>query len=119
MAKTAMGAMGKVPLSLATIANGFVFVSGQVPVAEDGTIPEGIEAQTMLVLDKLKTLVEAAGSSMDNVVKTTVFLTDIEDFAGMNAVYASVFASEPPARSTIRCDLAVDALVEIEAIAAL
>lgn len=118
MAKTTLGSAG-IPLSPAVIANGFVFVSGRVPTAPDGSIPEGIDAQTRLVLDQVKALVEEAGSSMDNVVKTTVFLTQNDVFAGMNAAYADYFPKEPPARSTIICDLAIDALVEIEAIAAL
>lgn len=119
MAKQAFGHGGGIPLSAYTVANGFVFISGQVPTQDDGTIVEGIEAQTRLVLDKIKAHAEAAGSSVDSIVKTTVFLTRIEEFAAMNRVYAEFFADEPPARSTVRCDLAIDALVEIEAIAAL
>jgi len=119
MAKTSIGPVTNIPLSPATVANGFVFVSGRVPVLPDGTIPEGMEAQTRLVMDQIKALVEQAGATMNDVVKTTVFITRKEEFAAMNAVYATYFGAEPPARSTIVCDLVVDILVEIEAIAAL
>ena len=78
-----------------------------------------MEAQTRLVLDKVKALVEAAGSSMDKVVKTTVFVTDRAEFGAMNKVYAEYFPTEPPARSTIECGLMIDIKVEIEAIALL
>lgn len=116
MPKT-VGAITNIPLSPAMIAGNMVFVSGQVPVDEDGAIVDGIEAQTRLVLDKVKELVESAGSSMDKVVKTSVFLTDKKEFAAMNSVYAEYFPASPPARSTVECGLMIDIKVEIEAIA--
>ena len=115
--RTAIAGNPNVPLSAAVVSNGFVFVSGQVPRNERGVVPEGIDAQTRLVLDNIKEALSKAGSSMDQVVKTTVFLTRVEDFAAMNKVYASYFPQEPPARSTIRAELMLDALIEIEAIA--
>ncbi len=118
MTKKTLGA-ASVPLSKVVIANGFVFISGTVPRTPEGTIPEGIDAQTRLVMDQIKAQVEEAGSSMDKIVKTTVFLTDKTNFAGMNAAYGSYFPSEPPARSTLVCDLVIDILVEIEAVAVL
>lgn len=117
MTKTVFGDAGAIPLSPALKTGSTIFISGQVPTAADGSIPEGIEAQTRLVLDKVKALVEEAGSSMDRVVKTTVFVTDKADFAAMNAVYATYFPNDPPARSTIECALMIDIKVEIEAIA--
>lgn len=118
MSKKTLGT-APVPLSKVVIANGFVFISGTVPVTPEGKIPEGIDAQTRLVLDQIKALVEEAGSSMENIVKTTVFLTDKTQFQGMNAAYGDYFPTEPPARSTVICDLAIDVIVEIEAIAVL
>jgi 2-iminobutanoate/2-iminopropanoate deaminase len=106
-----------VPLSPAIQTERFVFVSGQVPTKDDGSVPEGIEAQTRLVMDKVKTLLEEAGSALDKVVKTTVFLTDVEDFQAFNTVYRGYFPDQPPARSCIRCDLMIDVKVEVEAIA--
>lgn len=118
MTKKTLGT-SSVPLSKVVIANGFVFISGTVPRTPEGTTPEGIDAQTRLVMDQIKAQVEEAGSSMDKIVKTTVFLTDKANFAGMNAAYGSYFPSEPPARSTLVCDLVIDILVEIEAVAVL
>ena len=115
--KKRIGEIAAVPLSPAILSDRFVFVSGQVPTADDGTIVEGIEAQTRLVLEKIAALLQEAGSSLENVVKTTVFLTDTADFGAMNQVYAEFFPETPPARSTIRCDLMIDIKVEIEAIA--
>ena len=117
MSKTVIGTSAGPPLSPALKTESFIFVSGQVPLRDDRSIPDGIEAQTRLVLDQVKALVEKAGSSMDKVVKTTVFLTDKADFPGMNAVYAEYFPSAHPARSTIECQLMLDIKVEIEAIA--
>ncbi len=104
------------------IANGFVFTAGQIPLIpgtsslRDG----GIEAQTRQSMNNVKGVLEAAGSGLHKVVKTTVFLADIADFAAFNAVYAEFFPSEPPARSTVQAGgLPVGALVEIEAVATL
>ena len=86
------GKIGKLPLSLAVRAGDFIFVSGQVPVDENNQLVKGgIEMQTEIVLNKIKTLLEQAGSSLEDVVKTTVFLTDINDFSAMNKVYQKFF----------------------------
>ena len=83
-----------------------------------GKLVEGaIEEQTRQVLRNIAAVLEAAGSSLDKVVKTTVFLKDIGDFKAMNEVYGEFFANEPPARSTVEVGLALEALVEIDAIA--
>ncbi len=96
-----------------------VFTSGQLgldPVA--GTLPEGIEAQTHQALKNLGAVLEAAGSDFDHVVKTTVFLDNIDDFATVNAIYAEYFKGEVPARSCVEvAKLPKGGLVEIEAIA--
>ena len=110
------------PYSQAVKANGFVFLSGQIaldPMTQQ--IVEGdVTVQTVRVLENLKAIVEAAGSSIERVVKTTVFLADMNDFAAMNEVYARYFATAPPARSTVQVGrLPKDALVEIEVIASL
>jgi reactive intermediate/imine deaminase len=117
MKKLGFGTRNATPLTPAIRAGNTLYVSGQVPRRADGTIPDGIEAQTRLVLDKIKNLVEEAGGTLEDVVKTTVFLTDRADFAGMNRVYAEYFTEVPPARSTIACGLMIDILVEIECIA--
>lgn len=108
-----------VPLSPGIALENLVFVSGQLPVdTETGSFPEGVAAQTKASLANLKTVLEAAGASMGGVVKTTVFLKNMNDFAAMNAIYAEAFPSEPPARSAIEvARLPKDALVEIEAVA--
>ena len=111
-------AMG--PYSLGIKAGQFVFCSGQTGHDLDtGKLVEGgVEAQTRQVMARLSSILEAAGSSLSRVVKTTVFLTDINDFARFNAVYAEFFPSEPPARSTFQVGaLPGGASVEIECIA--
>lgn len=109
------------PYSQAVKASGnFLFTSGQIPLDAAGQIaPGGIVEQTHAVFANLKAILAAAGSSLDSVVKTTVFLKDMNDFAAMNEVYKSYFNSpSPPARSTIQvARLPKDALVEIEAVA--
>ena len=114
--KNAPGAIG--PYSQAYIANGFVFASGQIPVnPADGTVSEGIAAQTEQSCKNVKAIMEAAGSSMDRVVKTTCFLADIADFGAFNEVYAKYFTSKP-ARSCVAVkDLPKGVLCEIEAVA--
>jgi 2-iminobutanoate/2-iminopropanoate deaminase len=108
------------PYNQAIVANGLVFVAGQLGV-DPGTgeiVEGGIGPQTERVFANMKAILEAAGSSLDAVVKTTVFLTNLDDFAGMNEVYARSIGSTPPARSTIEIGrLPAGALVEIEAIA--
>lgn len=108
------------PYSQAIKANGFVFVSGQVPFdPATSTIVEGdIARQTERVIENLKAILEAAGSALNRVVKTTVFLKDMQDFAAMNEVYARYFNSAPPARATVEvARLPRDVHVEIEVIA--
>ena len=112
-----IGTESKIPLSPALKAGGLVFVSGQVPTDSGGGIVSGIEGQTRLVLDKIKALLEEAGTSMDSVVKTTVFLQNKSDFPAMNAIYSEYFSRPWPSRSTVECDLMIDIKVEIEAIA--
>ncbi|MEA3459179.1 MAG: RidA family protein [Chloroflexota bacterium] len=108
------------PYSQAVRAGEFVFAAGQVAIdpATGKFIGGGIEEQTRQVLKNLTAVLEAAGSSLGQVVKTTVFLRDIADFKAMNAVYAQFFPEQPPARSTIAVNaLPLGALVEIEAVA--
>ena len=108
------------PYSQANKFGNLVITSGQLPIdMATGAFPEGIEAQTKASLENVKTILENAGSSMDRVLKTTVFLKDINDFAAMNGVYATFFSEGSyPSRSAIEvARLPKDALVEIEAIA--
>jgi 2-iminobutanoate/2-iminopropanoate deaminase len=108
------------PYSQAIKANGFVFVAGQVGISPDDPTPvsDSIGEQTEQTLTNLRAILEAAGSSMDQLVKTTVFLTNLDDFQGMNEVYAKHVGSQPPARSTFEVSrLPPGLLVEIEAIA--
>lgn len=106
------------PYSQAIKANGFVFVAGQLGLVGKELVAGGIAQQTEQVLANLKAILEAAGSSLDQVVKTTVFLQNLDDFAGMNEVYARHIGDQPPARSTFEvAKLPSGALVEIEAIA--
>ena len=110
------------PYSQAIKANGFVFVSGQVALKpdHDGLVGDDIASQTEQVFANLKAILEEAGSSLDRLVKTTVFLDNFDDFGGMNEVYARHVGDTPPARSTVEvAKLPSGALVEIEAIAAL
>jgi 2-iminobutanoate/2-iminopropanoate deaminase len=114
----APGAIG--PYSQAIKANGFIFVSGQLPaVPLDGQLVEGgIAAQTKQSLENIKAILAKAGCTLADVVKTTVFLKNINDFAAMNQVYAEYFSKECPARACFEvARLPKDALVEIEAIA--
>lgn len=108
------------PYSQAVTANGFVFTSGQIPIdpATGQFVPGGIAEQTQQVLKNLAAVLEAAGSSLQQVVKTTVFLADMQDFTAMNEVYATFFGAEPPARSTVQAArLPRDARVEIDVVA--
>ncbi len=108
------------PYSPAVQAHGLTFISGQGGIdPATGKLAEGgVEAETRQVLANVKNLLEAAGTSLENVVKTTVFLRDMADFSKMNAVYAEFFTQQPPARSTIQAAaLPMGIAVEIEAIA--
>lgn len=109
------------PYSQGIRANGFLYVSGQVALdPKTGEfVGTNIRQQTERTLENIKGILEAAGSNMHHVVKTTVFLKDINDFAAMNEIYAKFFTQAPPARSTVQvARLPKDALVEIEVIAA-
>jgi 2-iminobutanoate/2-iminopropanoate deaminase len=108
------------PYSQAIKANGFVFVSGQLSLrpGEKDLLGGDIKAQTEQVFKNLGAILEEAGSSLEALVKTTVFLQNLDDFSGMNEVYAANVGSTPPARSTVEvAKLPSGALVEIEAIA--
>lgn len=110
------------PYSQAIVVNGLVYTSGQTPlVPGTKSLVEGdIQAQTRQVLDNVKAILEAAGASMAKVVKTTVYLQSMSDFAAMNEVYASYFGDKPPARTTVAvAGLPLGAHVEIEAVAVL
>ncbi|MDD6090126.1 MAG: RidA family protein [Clostridiales bacterium] len=116
----APGAIG--PYSQAVRVGNMLFASGQIPLdPATGKFPDGIEAQTRQSLTNVKHILEAAGGSMDNVVKTTVFLSDMNNFAAMNAVYGTFFnEGSYPARSAVEvARIPRDALVEIEVVAVL
>jgi 2-iminobutanoate/2-iminopropanoate deaminase len=114
----APGAIG--PYSQAIDTGTFVYASGQLPInPATGEMPEGIAAQTAQSLANVKAILAEAGLTLDNVVKTTVFLADMGDFAAMNEVYAANFAAPFPARSAVAVKtLPKNALVEVEVIAA-
>jgi len=108
------------PYSQAIRANGFLFISGQVGFdPQTGAfVGNDVRSQTERVLENLKAILEAAGVTLNHVVKTTVFLKDMNDFPAMNEVYAKFFSAAPPARSTVQAArLPKDALVEIDVIA--
>lgn len=109
------------PYSHAVIAGNMVYTAGQAgldPATRE--MADGIEAQTRQTLRNLAAILEAAGTSLQNVVKTTVFLANMDDFQAMNAVYAEFFPENPPARTTVQAArIPLDALVEIEAVAVL
>lgn len=114
----APGAIG--PYSQANKVGDFVFASGQVPlIPATGEIPEGIEAQTEQALKNVQAIMEEAGASMEQVIKTTCFIKNMDDFAAMNAVYAKFFKEGSyPSRSAVEvARLPKDVLIEIEAIA--
>ena len=107
------------PYSQAVEANGTLYISGQLPVnAETGNVPEGIKAQTQQALENIKAILDAAGYSVQDVVKSTVLLNDIGNFADMNEVYAEFYSENPPARAAYEvANLPLGVLVEIETIA--
>lgn len=117
--RTDRASASSLPISQAVKAGGLVYCSGHVAFdPETGRLVQGdIEIQTERVLENLKTVLAAAGSSLEKVVKATVFLADKRDFPGMNKVYARYFPTNPPARSTVQAELMIDAKVEIELIA--
>ena len=106
------------PYSQAIDLGELIYTSGQIPVAPDGSISDDISEQTRQALENLKAVVEAAGSSFDKVVKTTVFITDMAQFGEINAVYADFFSEPYPARSCVQvAALPKGVSIEIEAIA--
>lgn len=108
------------PYSQAVRANGFVFLSGQIPLDPGtGTVESGsVTNQTRRIFENIKAVLEAAGLTLDHVVKTTVFLRNMSEFAEMNEVYGSYFGAHPPARSTVEVSrLPRDVSVEIEVVA--
>lgn len=113
----APGAIG--PYSQAIEVNGLVYTSGQIGIdPATGSVAEGVEAQAHQVCKNLTALLEAAGTSMENVVKTTVFIKDMNDFATVNGIYAQYFTEPYPARSCVEvARLPKDVLVEVEVIA--
>lgn len=117
-APSAPAAVG--PYCHARLAGSTLYTSGQLGlIPATGELPQGVEAQAAQALDNLKAVLRAAGMGMEDVVKTTVFLADINDFAAINAIYAKYFPSDPPARSCVQvAALPKAALFEIEAVAA-
>jgi len=109
------------PYSQAIKANGFLYISGQIPLnPESGQMVVEVVAQTRQVMDNLSAILNAEGLSFSEVVKTTIFLTDLGDFNRVNEVYATYFEKDPPARSTVQvAALPKGAKIEIEAVAAL
>jgi len=108
------------PYSQGIVANGFVYTAGQGPIvpATGKIIEGGVEEQTRQVFANLKAILEAAGTSLEHIVKTTVYLHAITDFQAMNKIYAQFFKDAPPARTTVgNLDLPMGILVEIEAVA--
>ena len=105
------------PYSHAVIANGFVYVSGQGPVnPKTGSTPDGFEDQVRQTFENLRTILEAAGSGLDGVVKVNAYVTDLTRFARFNEVYREFFAQDPPARTTVGADL-LGILVEVDCVA--
>ena len=107
------------PYSQGIRAGNLIITSGQIPVDPlTGAIPEGIEAQTRQAMENVLAVLAEAGATAENIIKTTVFLKNMDDFAAMNGVYASFFAADPPARSAVEvARLPKDCPIEIEAIA--
>jgi 2-iminobutanoate/2-iminopropanoate deaminase len=109
------------PYSQAVVYNGLAYLSGQIPLdpATGELVPGGIAAETERVLENLKAVLAACGSSLDRVLKTTVYLTDMREFGAMNEVYGRYFPQDPPARATVQAArLPRDVRVEIDCIAA-
>lgn len=117
VAQNAPKAIG--PYSHAAAMNGMIFTSGQIGLdPETGVLAEGVEAQARQAMTNLKNVLKTAGAGMDDVVKTTVFVKDLADFAKVNAIYGSYFEGDFPARSCVQvAALPAGALVEVEAIA--
>jgi len=111
------GAIG--PYSQGIVAGGFLYTSGQLPIhPETGIVPSTIEEQTRQVLDNLKAIIESAGSSLEKVIKCTVYIQDMNDFDTVNKIYATYFLNNAPARACVEVSkMAKNALVEIDAVA--
>ncbi|MCC6794502.1 MAG: RidA family protein [Candidatus Hydrogenedentes bacterium] len=110
------------PYCHATVAGNLIFLSGQGPMAPDGSGPrrDSFEVEVRQTLDNIKAVLEGAGASLEHVVKTNVYLSDMNNFAEMNGIYKEYFPSEPPARTTIQAGrLPLDFRIEIDAIAML
>lgn len=107
------------PYSQAIISNGLMYCSGQIPInPENGEIPEGVEDQAHQVFKNIKNLLETGGTSIDNVIKTSVFIKDMNDFGKINEIYAQYFTEPFPARSCVEvARLPKDVLLETEVIA--
>ena len=122
MRKTIMADKGPAPAgpySHAAVANGFVFISGQGPVnPETGAMPDAFADQVRQTFKNVQTILEAAGSSLENVVKVNAYLTDLTRFAEFNDVYKEFFQNDPPARTTVATAL-LGILVEVDCIAAI
>jgi 2-iminobutanoate/2-iminopropanoate deaminase len=122
MRKTVMADKGPAPAgpySHAVVANGFVFISGQGPVnPETGAMPDAFADQVRQTFKNVQTILEAAGSSLENVVKVNAYLTDLTRFAEFNDVYKEFFQDDPPARTTVATAL-LGILVEVDCIAAI
>ena len=105
------------PYSHAVVANGFVYISGQGPIQpETGEMPDSFEEQVRLTLNNVKTILEAAGSGLDHVVKVNAYITDLTRFAEFNEVYKEFFQNAPPARTTVATAL-LGMLVEVDCVA--
>ncbi len=106
------------PYNQGIVAGGVLYTSGQLPIHPvTGEVPSTIEEQTTQVLENLKAIIEAAGATMDHVVKCTVYIQSMNDFAAMNQVYSTYFSDNPPARACVEVSkMAKNALVEIDAI---
>ena len=122
MRKTVMADKGPAPAgpySHAVVANGFVFISGQGPVnPETGAMPDAFADQVRQTLKNVQTILEAAGSSLDDVVKVNAYVTDLTRFAAFNDVYKEFFQDDPPARTTVATAL-LGILVEVDCVAAI
>ncbi|MFC1397960.1 RidA family protein [Acinetobacter lactucae] len=105
------------PFSKALESNGFIFLSGEVPIDKEGKIPEGIEAQTALVMNKIKTTLLQYNAEIENILSVTVYLTDKSDFDKFNHIYENYFSLPYPVRTTVICELVVDVKLEITVIA--
>jgi 2-iminobutanoate/2-iminopropanoate deaminase len=110
------------PYSQATVANGFCFIAGQVGLDADNEViaPGDVKAQTTAAIERMETILAELGASLEDVAAATVFITDLDDFAGFNEAWAEKFGDHRPARATVRADLLLEGLVvEIQATAVL